>query len=156
MKKYFCLLFLALFLFSCGPDYILDEEKEITNQAWTYGDSLSFNVDISNPTEIYNLYLDVEHSTEYGYQNMYIRLHSIFPDGKRVTEKVSVELMAKGGRWKGDCNSEECEYRMSIHEGATFKQAGNYRFVIEQFMRKNPLEGVQNLGLKIEETGNIR
>ena len=86
MKKYILFFFLfAFFLFSCGPNYILDEKKEITNNQWNYSDSLSFTVNISDTNRYYNLYLDIEHLTEYSFKNMYIRLHSIFPSGKRVT-----------------------------------------------------------------------
>jgi gliding motility-associated lipoprotein GldH len=152
---YFLCGFLV-FLASCGPNYILDETKEINNQQWAYADSLSFTTEISDTNAIYNLYLDVDHLTEYSFQNMYIRLHSIFPNGKRVTERVSVEMMDKIGRWKGDCNEEECDFRMSIHEGAFFNQTGKHTFVIEQFMRENPLEGIQSIAFRIEDTGQSR
>ena len=151
MKKYFFLLLVSLFLFSCGSDYILNEKKEIPNQQWTYSDSLSFTMEVIDTAKKYNFYLDIEHLTEYSFQNVYIRLHSIFPDGKRVTEQISLELMNKNGRWKGDCNSEECNFRMPINEGAFFGQKGKHTFVIEQFMRKNPLEGIQSVALRIEE-----
>jgi len=87
---------------------------------------------------------------------MYIRLHSIFPDGKRVTEQVSVELMDQIGRWQGDCNSDDCDFRMTIHEGAFFNQTGKHTFLLEQFMRKNPLEGIQSIAFRIEDTGVSR
>jgi gliding motility-associated lipoprotein GldH len=156
MKKYFFFFAFALFLFSCGPNYILDEKKEIANDEWTYADSLSFTVDIPDTNKFYNLYLDIEHLTEYSFKNMYIRLHSIFPNGQRVTERVSVELIGHGGRWNGDCNSDECDFRMSIHEGAFFNQTGKHTFVIEQFMRKDPLEGIQSIAFRIEDTGKSR
>jgi len=157
MKNSFFLLGVVLFfLSSCGPNYILDEKKEIANQQWSQTDSLSFTTNIVDTNKIYNLYLDVEHLTEYSYQNMYIRLHSIFPNGDRVTEQVSVELMDQIGRWKGDCNSDDCDFRMTIHKGAFFNQAGAHTFLLEQFMRKNPLEGIQSIAFRIEDTGVSR
>jgi gliding motility-associated lipoprotein GldH len=157
MKKYILFFFLfAFFLFSCGPNYILDEKKEITNNQWNYSDSLSFTVNISDTNRYYNLYLDIEHLTEYSFKNMYIRLHSIFPSGKRVTERISLELIGFGGIWNGDCNSDECDFRMSIHENAFFNQNGIHTFIIEQFMRKDPLEGIQSVAFRIEDTGKSR
>ena len=88
--------------------------------------------------------------------NMYIQLHSIFPNGQRVSERVSVELIGNGGRWNGNCNSDECDFRMPIHEGAFFNQTGKHTFVIEQFMRKDPLEGIQSIAFRIEDTGKSR
>ena len=95
MKKYLFLFVAPLFFLSCGPNYILDQKIDIENQQWTYADSLSFSVDISDDAQMYNLYLDVEHSTEYSFQNMYIQFHTISPDGKRATERVSVNFMNK-------------------------------------------------------------
>lgn len=152
---FFLLGFLIAFS-SCGPNYILDEKKEIANQQWSYTDSLSFTTNIADTNKIYNLYLDVEHLTEYSYQNIYVRLHSIFPNGKRVTEKVSIELMDQIGRWQGDCNSDDCDFRMTIQEGAFFNQSGSHTFVIEQFMRNDPLEGVQSISFRIEDMGVSR
>ena len=154
MKKYIFLLLVSIFLFSCGPHYLLDEKKEIPNQKWSYADSLTFTMEVSDTLQRYNFYLDMEHLTTYPFQNMYIRLHSIFPNGKRTTEQISLELMDKNGRWKGDCNSEDCDFRMPINEGTFFGQKGKYQFVIEQYMRKNPLEGVQSLALRIEEVAS--
>ena len=153
MKKYIFLFTISFFIFSCGPNYILDEKIEIENQQWTYSDSIAFSVDISDTLQLYNWYLDVDHSTEYSFQNMYIRLHSIFPNGKRTTERISVNFMSRIGQWQGDCNSDECTFRHSLKESSNFDQTGEHRFVIEQFMRKNPLEGIQSIALRIEDTG---
>lgn len=156
MKKYIFFFSILFLISACGPNYILDEKTEIEKEQWSYADSLSFSVDISDTKKVYNLYLDVEHLTEYSFQNIYIRLHSIFPDGKRVTQRVSLELMDGIGRWKGDCNADECDFRMPINEGAHFGQEGKHTFVIEQFMRENPLEGIQSIAFRIEDTGETR
>lgn len=156
MKKLFFFLSFIIALSSCGPNYILNETKDIENQQWTYADSLSFTTNIVDTNKIYNLYLDVEHLTEYSFQNMYIRLHSVFPNGKRITERVSVELMTKMGQWQGDCNADECDFRMTIQEGAFFNQTGEHTFKVEQFMRENPLKGIQSIAFRIEDTGVSR
>ncbi|MEM6965855.1 MAG: gliding motility lipoprotein GldH [Bacteroidota bacterium] len=156
--KVFTLLALCFFvlLSSCGADYIVDQKKKFENNQWAYSDSLSCSIDISDTKKLYSLYLDVEHLTEYAYRNMYIRLHSIFPDGKRVTERISLELMNKIGQWQGDCSADECDFRLPINEGTHFGQTGKHTFVVEQFMRENPLAGVQSMAFRIEDTGQVR
>ena len=75
---------MAFFFSSCGPDYILDQTYEIENQAWTYSDTLNFDIDVQDSTKIYNLIIEVEHSVEFSNQNMYVMIHTAFPSGQRL------------------------------------------------------------------------
>ncbi len=150
------LLFSLLFLLSCGPDYILDKTYEIEQQQWTYADTLNFEVNIVDSLKIYNLYLDIEHSTEFPNQNMYVMIHTQFPSGKRISERVSLEMANKIGVWFGDCNSEWCNFRIPIQQGAFFNALGKHTFTIEQYMRVDALPGVKSISFKIEDTGTVR
>lgn len=158
MNKLFLLPFFALILLftACGSDYVLKEKKEFSSEGWTYADSLQFKVDISDTLKIYNLFLEVRHSTEYSFQNLYTQIHTQFPKGQRIKEVVSLELADKAGVWFGNCNSEYCTILIPIQEGAFFNIPGSYQFTLEQFMRKDPLPGVQSITFMIEDTGVSR
>lgn len=147
---------LILTLFSCGKSYLYNEEVSILNDEWTDTDSLNFQFNIPDTTKIYNILLDVQHSPEYAFQNMYVEIYTAFPSGERIKEMVSLELANRAGAWYGDCNSRVCELEIPIQEGAFFNKMGDYEITIKQFMRKNPLKGVQGMGLKIEDTGQVR
>lgn len=150
-------IFLIVFtLFSCGKSYLYQQEIEIAKAAWTDSDSLNFQFNIPDTSKIYNILLDVQHSPEYAFQNMYVEIYTAFPSGDRIKEMVSLELANRAGAWYGDCGNSSCTLEIPIQEGAFFNQAGDYIITIKQFMRKNPLKGVQEVGLKIEETENIR
>lgn len=150
------LLIVLLFTLSCGPDYVLDKTYDIKQQQWTYADTLAFEVDITDSLKIYNLYLDIEHSTEFSNQNLYVMIHTEFPSGKRISEKVSLEMANKIGVWFGDCNSEWCDFRIPIQQGAFFNALGKHRFTIEQYTRIDSLPGIKSLSFKIEDTGTTR
>lgn len=155
-------LFLALSicsiftLFSCGPDYIYEETFEISNGEWTYSDTLNFDVEITDTLEIYNLYLDIEHSVDYSKQNIYIMIHTQFPSGERIKERVAIDFSDKAGQWYGDCDSETCSLRVNVQQGAFFNLAGKHIFTIEQFMRLDPLPGINSISLRIEDTRQAR
>lgn len=153
-----CIFFVgkSLLFSSCGPSYFFDEKKEIQNSNWTYQDSLDFTIDVTDTLSIYNLYLDINHSTEYSFQNIYIRIHTKYPNGQRVTQQVPIDMMRKVGIWYGDCNSEECDLRVTLREGSFFNALGKHTLTIEQFMRKDPLEGINSVALRIEDTGQKR
>lgn len=153
--RLFVFAFFGLWLSSCGTDYAYEQEYALDNANWSYADSLIFAFEVPDTSTIYNLYLDVEHSTGYPNQNLYVRIHTTFPSAARLTEEVSLEL-AEGGRWQGDCGKQTCTVRIPIQTGAYFDQTGEHRFVLEQFMRRNSVEGIQSIALRIEETGESR
>lgn len=152
------LLFLSLLaLAACGPSYEYEQEYELSEQGWAYQDSLDFSFAISDTATIYNLWLSVTHSPEYSYQNLYTRIHTTFPDGSRLSEVLSLELMpTEAGRWQGNCSSTSCHLQIPIQEGAYFDQAGDYTITIEQHMRESPVAGVQGLAFMLEDTGQRR
>ena len=56
----------------------------------------------------------------------------------------------KYGQWLGNGLGKMKSNHFIVDENMIFDQAGEYEFVIQHGMRKNPLEGVNKVGLKIE------
>lgn len=159
MYQPFALFFSVLGLItlnSCGPDYIVNEKRDIVGGAWAYADSMRFEAEIPDTSQVYDLWLGLDHSPEFEWQNLYIQVHTIFPDGRRLSSPLSLELANQGGVWQSDCNKKRCRFRVPIQEGAWFQQAGKYVFTIEQYMRSSPIEGVQRLSFQIINTGKTR
>jgi len=149
--------FLSIFLLiSCGPNYIFEKSFEINNEGWAYADTLNFEVEITDTLEIYNLYLDIEHATDYAKQNIYVLIYTQFPSGQRIEERVAIDFADKTGKWYGECNDAKCDLRVNIQKGAFFNLAGKHIFTVEQFMRIDPLPGIHNVALRIEDTGQRR
>lgn len=155
--RHISLFFFPVFLFAaCGPAYLYNEDYDIPGGEWTYGDQLEFSFDIEDTTQIYNLWLEIEHSTDYKYQNLYTRVHTSFPSGESLQEPLSLELSDKLGRWYGDCGSSDCTLRVPIQQGAFFNEAGTYQITLEQYMRQDPVRGIRNIGFLVEKTDRIR
>ena len=150
-------LFSTLFiLFSCGPKYALKQSYTIENNAWTYADSLRFEFNIADTTTLYDLLLDIKHTTAFSSQNLYTRISTQFPSGTRLSKPLSLELANAAGEWQGNCNAKSCTLEIPIQQGAYFNQAGSYAITIEQFMRDSVVNGVQSITLKVIETGEKR
>lgn len=152
----FCQLCICFLLTSCGPNYLFEEKVEIPNAAWTYDNVTTFNVEITDTLQIYNLYLELEHSVDYPKQNIYILIHTQFPTGEKITERVPIDFADKGGQWYGDCGKEWCKLSVNIQEGAFFNALGQHTFGVEQYMRLDPLPGIKSVAFKIEQTENKR
>lgn len=137
---------------SCGPRYALQESKDIEG-VWTYADSAVFEMDLTDTSKLYAIAIALQHTTDYAFQNLYLRIHTQFPSGERLSQPISLELAGKAGNWLGKCRGEGCKIVIPIQENAFFNATGTHRFVLEQYMRSDSLPGIRSIGLHIYETG---
>jgi len=149
-------IFSLLFFLACEEDFYFESNKTITSDQWTYQDSLDFTFSIADTSTIYNLYLDINHSTAYPYQNIYLKVATRFPSGKRIKEQLPIDFADKTGKWYGNCDEEWCKLRVNLQQGAFFNAIGEHTITLEQFMRVDPLPGVRELSIKLEDTGRKR
>jgi len=98
------------------------------------------------------LNLEIDYSTTYRHQNLYVQIATLFPSKKRDVQTVSLELSNKIGAWLGDCSNESCTLLIPLQQQIYFQEIGGYEFVLKQFMRESPVSGINKFALKIEET----
>jgi gliding motility-associated lipoprotein GldH len=146
----------TLSFLGCKEDFYFESNKVITSDQWSYQDSLDFTFSIADTSMVYNLYLDVNHSMEYPFQNIYLQVATQFPSGKRLKERLPIDFADKTGIWYGNCDSEWCNLRVNLQQGAFFNAIGDHTITLEQFMRVNPLPGIRRLSIKLEDTGRKR
>ncbi len=143
---------LSFLISACGPHYIVKDYKEIKDGKWFYKDSLAFEFTINDTNKVYNLYLDVVHADTFNSQNAYVKLHTLFPKGQRMDQQLSLELADKAGVWNGECSGKTCTALIALQQGTFFNQLGKYKLTIEQFMRIDPLKGINKIGFLLEKT----
>lgn len=149
-------MFALSFWVGCGDTFDFEKTYTIDEGGWEYEDAFDYNLTIQDTTVIYNIYLELSHSDTYANQNLYVQIHTKFPSGELLKEQISLELADKTGKWNGNCSGKQCTVRIPIQQGAFFNQAGQYTFTVEQFMRKNPLQGVHSVALLLEDTQQKR
>ena len=143
---------LLLGWYACGETFVYQEKVVLPEEGWTYPDSVTFSFPISDTISIYDLVLEVEHHPDFAWQNMYVKIHTDFPGGKRLSEKVSLQLMdPEKATWYGKCRGDRCKVELSLQRNTYFQETGEYTLTLQQFMRTSPLEGVHSIGLAIQK-----
>ncbi len=142
-----CIVVLA----SCGPKVIYEDHIEVP-QKWAYKDSLFYEFEISDTLKPYDISLDINHQTTFGYENLYIYAVTVFPEGKRSSHPVSLQLADTSGDWIGKCSDELCQIHIDIAKASYFKTMGRYKIIICQHSRQDLLEGIGTIGVKISES----
>ncbi len=141
---------LSMMLAGCDRDRVYSGNHRFPDQGWCHGDTVSFGFSIADTSARYNMYLDLDHTTAYPFQNLYVRIHSAFPDGKVLTEQHSLELQEKTGEWLGGCNGTACAARIVLRERMYFDKPGEYRLSFEQYTRTDCLAGIEKLSLVLD------
>lgn len=139
-------------LMSCTETPFFEKQVDIPSSIWSYGNKPVYEVSIVDTANHYDLFLEVDHSIDFSFQNLYIKITTGFPKIEDKTEQLSIDLANKKGEWKGSCNNNDCVAKVYLLEGFKFADAGNYTFTLEQFSRQEKLEGINSLNLQIFES----
>lgn len=155
MKKalFFAAILACLVWTACNNNVVFEQEQKIQGARWNYADTLNFSFDISDTTFLYNLYLDFDCLDSFPHQNLYLRLHTLFPDGKRAQKLRSFELFDAGGNPLAKASGHEFNLHTMLQENAFFKLPGTYHITLEQYGRTDALPGIKSVTMKVEKNG---
>lgn len=115
-----------------------------TNQ-WIAGQKKIMEFDVTDTAQVYQMDLCLKHSTDFNYQNLYVRILTTFPDGKEQSSITSLELLNPDGTWAGDCSRKTCSLNLPLQQHFTFPQKGTYQWAIEPYMRIDTVHGISSL-----------
>ena len=152
MNKSVCFigLFVAGLFAGCADNAVVDVNKEINNRTWSYIKKISVPVKIEDASKAYNLYMNLRHTADYKYSNIFVLIHQVAPGGKRTTERKEFQLAYPDGEWLGSGSGNLYTYQLQFRGNYTFPSAGTYTFEFEQNMRDNPLREIRDVGLRVE------
>ncbi len=147
--KYLWLFTFLLLEVSCEKAPYFQQSLEIPQSQWKYDDLKDFSIDITDIDQYYDLVLDVNHATDYSYENIYVKIHTTFPSGEEVSDEVSFQLADDLDQWEGTCKNEICNVSILLRNRIYFDEVGIHKISIEQFNRVDPLEGINKLTMKL-------
>jgi len=151
-KFYLFIVFITIGLVSCHDNLtILDTNLELSKRHWSYIEKLRIPLTIEDTDISYNLYLNLRHTSKYKYSNIFLLIHIIGPDGKRITERREFKLALPDGEWLGSGSGNRYSYQLLFKENYKFLLKGKYIFELEQNMRDNPLDQVTDAGIRVEK-----
>lgn len=155
MKK-FAVQFLVVFfiiisIFACNKSGVFGEYKTIPRAVWHRDSVVVFQVPVTDTLQNHNLYVNVRNDIKYKYSNLWLFIDIIQPgDSTSVTDTLEVTLADQTGKWLGKgfggIKTSETLFRKNVF----FPVAGNYQIQIKQGMRGQLLEGITEVGFKVE------
>lgn len=142
--------FLIIFLMaSCSGDS--NVQIQPVNSSWDKKNALSFEFDVKDAQNPKNIIFVVRNNDDYPYSNLWlISSLSNKKTKKAVTDSLNFILAEPNGKWIGSGFGETKEILFQYKTNFKFPENGKYTISVQQGMRKNPLPGIEDLGIKIE------
>ena len=155
MKQYlffFLSIFLLAGIVSCDRKRVFESYIKLDEKGWNKDSVVVFHVQLKDTTRNHNLYVNIRNKGTYPYSNLWLFLTIGSPDGTMRTDTVEFSLAEPSGRWKGSgiggLHDNQILYKSSVY----FPRKGQYIFKIKQGMRDNVLQGIRDIGIRIEKT----
>jgi len=143
-------LVVASSLSSCDRYKVFEENKEIPNNIWERSNKLKFVVPISDTISGHNVYINIRNAEGFPYSNLFLFVHSYFPDGKTFTDTLECVLADDKGKWLGAGAGDIFDNKIPFKGHVRFRSVGTYTFELEQAMRLEKLPLVMDAGIRIE------
>lgn len=141
-------LLMVLLLASCSGGVLFDQSAPIKGH-WYKDNPRQFEVAVPDSLAVYNFYLNVRHSTDYRFSNLYLFLQTRFPNGHITRDTIQLILANNEGKWLGKGWGSVKEDDILLKHNLKFPLKGKYDFTIWQAMRADTLKGIQDIGLRI-------
>jgi len=155
MKTILTVLSLLFVISSCDPYRLYDEYSKTEEGQWKWSDKKLFQVEIEDSLKLFNIFVNIRHTTEYPKSNLFVFLTATSPTGISRRDTVELIIADDRGKWMGngfgDIKLVSKEYRRAI----LFPYKGMYSFEVEQGMRI-PEIPVTDVGIRIEEYKELR
>jgi len=149
---YFLLLIIFASVVSCDRRRVFESYHEIDKNGWNKDSVVVFNFPLTDTIRNNNLFINIRNKGNYPYSNIYLFLTIGSPNGVLKTDTVEFTLAEPSGKWKGSGIGGLYDNQILYKSSVYFPKKGNYMFSIKQGMRDNVLQGIRDVGIRIEKT----
>ena len=158
MKKRFgysaILGFLAGFvLLSCNSGVMYDAQVDLPEAGWYKDEAVKFDIDITDTLLPYDFNLNINHTTDYRYANLFLFMITRFPDGKMSRDTLEVMMAYPNGKWLGKGWGTLRDRKENLRVELFFPRTGVYTFYLQQAMRVDTLKDIRRIGLQVVLSG---
>jgi gliding motility-associated lipoprotein GldH len=150
-----CLLGLSI-LAGCADHVVHQADVAIPNGVWDRSFKPEFSFEITDTISHHDIFLDIRHTGEYPYSDLFLFIDMEGPGGRQLRDTVECRLADPTGRWYGRGTGFIFADRFQAHVlyrlRNRFPTSGRYNIRLEQAMRTEQLPGIIDVGVSIERS----
>lgn len=154
-RRGFILILLgALLGGACDSSVFYNENHSVDAEGWNLAERLTYNIEAEDTTETYLCCIDIRNRNDYAYQNLYLNIVTIYPDGGRAADtNMEFRLAQPDGQWLGKSRGRYVDGRYPLCY-LHFPQRGQYQFQVTHAMRDTLLKGIDAIGIHLQRMGD--
>lgn len=157
--KYLIFILISFSFLSCRNNVVFSEYKSIPeDKGWELKNKIVLQTEIKDTLSKHDVYINVRHADAYPYRNLFLYLHTQYPNGVKKTDTLECLLADEKGNWLGSGAGDLWDHSILFKRNTRFPISGNYIFTFEQAMRfgdqpaLDPLPFILDIGLTIEKS----
>ncbi|MEZ5046147.1 MAG: gliding motility lipoprotein GldH [Chitinophagaceae bacterium] len=150
----FISLIVCLLLQACLQSSVYEKHIDIAKFQWNTKDVCSYDIDITDTTAQYQIFLMLRHTDEYNFSNIILKIETQAPDKTLTSVTTDIPLAEDNGKWLARGMEEIYEHKMPLTKNGSplvFNQKGIYNISIQHIMRENPLDHIMSVGIRLEK-----
>jgi len=147
-------VFLLIVSASCDKTTLYKAYEDIEDGQWYVDKTYTFQFEISDTTQAYNLYYLIRNAQQYPYYNLYLTREMQGPDGQTMYARLDEMYLSDQvtGKPRGSGLGDLFDHKIVFQRNYRFPRPGRYRISLAQSMRQNPLPYIMGVGLSVEKT----
>jgi gliding motility-associated lipoprotein GldH len=136
--------------FSCSEEELFSEFHSFPDSEWEQQDIIRFQVPVQDTISRYEVFLEIRNNNDYPFRNIWMFIDYQNPQGDVRHDTLHAELADIYGKWYGKGIS-LYTYTFPYSLNTQYPDTGTYVYTIRQGMRKNPLPGISDIGLRVSK-----
>lgn len=150
-SSYFFLFSMVLLSACKNPGVLVENNTPIENFRWTYVKPVRVQIPVNEPGLACRVYINLRHTENYQYANIFFRIKLIGPDKKVKVWRKEYRLANPDGEWLGTGSGNLLSHQLLVFNKYRFPSKGKYTIEVEQNMRDNPLKEISDVGVRVEQ-----
>jgi len=147
-------ILLGLVLSGCDETRVAEQYQDLNNSAWLVANKPSFQFDIQDTTQAYNIYCNLRNDLDYPWSRIFVTYSLSDSTGKTLSSKMVDHMLfdkntgePQGSSGIGDLHDHQVPLLMQFK----FPARGKYSIAFEQMMRTDTLAGIHAVGFRVEQ-----
>jgi len=141
-------------LTGCADNVVYQADVPVPDGSWDRAFIPKFEFDISDTVLQHDVYIDVRHTGQYPFSDLFLFVDLEGPGGRTMRDTVDCLLADPTGRWYGKGTgfifADRIQAKVLYKLRNRFPSSGRYSIKLEQAMRTEQLQGVLDIGVSIE------
>jgi gliding motility-associated lipoprotein GldH len=154
MKRVTVILILSALIASCDDSRLYEKNIDFENRMWMINHKPEFEFVIDDTTQKYDVYCNVRNSLDFPFSRLFMRYYLQDSTGKVERQNMLERDLfdrntgePQGSSGLGDIY----DHQFLLLKKYRFPYRGAYKIRFEQYMRKDTLDGILAVGVRIEK-----